>query len=117
MEDFKEMENELGAGIFIGNHKGKKLVIGADHRGFEYKEKIKEVFSEFEIVDVGTYSKERCDYPKISEEIGRFIAKDPKNRIGIGICGSGNGILIPASKHKGVYFDRFIQTVRFDVGG
>jgi ribose 5-phosphate isomerase B len=93
-----------GFRIPTGNHEGKTIVIGSDHRGFEYKEKIKDYLEKegYEILDVGTNSNERCDYPIFSDKIGSEIEKDYLNRIGIGICGSGIGILIPASKHKRV---------------
>lgn len=90
-----------GIKISIGSHQGKKIILGCDHRGFEVKEKLKELLENTK--DVGCSSKERVDYPVYSEKIGEEISKDPLNTIGIGICGSGIGIGIPASKFKGVY--------------
>jgi len=57
----------------IGTHEGKTIVIGADHRGYDYKNDIIDELSRrfYHIVDVGTYSPERCDYPEISDRIGR----------------------------------------------
>lgn len=98
-----------GINIPIGSHKGKIIIIGSDHRGFEYKKKIIKVFKikKYQIIDIGTSSSERCDYPSISDDLGKLVSKDVKyNTVGIGICGSGIGILIPASKHKGVYVAR-----------
>jgi len=94
-----------GIKVPIGSHERKTIVIGADHRGFEYKERIKEVFSKrnYQFIDVGTFSLERCDYPIISNKIAKQVAKDFYNKVGIGICGSGIGILIPASKHRSIY--------------
>lgn len=90
------------------SHEGKLIVIGADHRGFSYKVSIIDELKRkgYQILDVGTYSPERCDYPAISDEIGREVSEDPYGRAGIGICGSGIGILIPASKYRGVYAAR-----------
>jgi ribose 5-phosphate isomerase B len=100
-----------GIEVPIGTHKGKTIVIGSDHRGFEYKESIVRKLKEkgYEIEDVGIFSKEKCDYPLISEKIGKNISQDYLNRVGIGICGSGIGILIPASKHKRVYAARCLN--------
>jgi len=93
-----------GIKIPIGSHEGKTLVIGSDHRGFEYKNAIINYLEgDFVLIDVGTSSPERCDYPAISENIGSEIERDPYHTAGIGICGSGIGIIIPASKHNRVY--------------
>jgi len=88
----------------IGTHEKRKIIIGADHRGFDYKTKIiKELESKYGIEDIRTCSPERCDYPPISDKIGKFVSQYPYDRAGIGICGSGIGILIPASKHRFAY--------------
>ncbi len=104
MGNTEEVIISEGCTIPIGDYKKKTIVLGSDHRGFEYKGRIREVLTKegYEIIDVGTYSKERCDYPEISDKIGLEIEKDYLNKVGIGICGSGIGILIPASKHKRV---------------
>jgi len=98
-----------GIKVPIGSHEEKKIVIGSDHRGFNYKEKIKEALKtkNYQIDDVGTFSSERCDYPIISFNIAKLVSEDNNySSIGIGICGSGIGILIPASKYKGIYAAR-----------
>jgi ribose 5-phosphate isomerase B len=93
-----------GYEIPIGDLKDKVVVLGSDHRGFEYKQRIAEFLKGlgYETIDVGTFSKDRCDYPGISDKIGEEVERDYLHRVGIGICGSGIGILIPASKHKRV---------------
>lgn len=95
----------------IGNHEGKTIIIGADHRGFELKERIKKklIEKDYNVEDVGTFSNERCDYPAISEKIGKLVSEDSIDRVGIGFCGSGIGTLIPASKHKRVYVARCLN--------
>lgn len=100
-----------GIRVPVGSHEGKVIVIGSDHRGFSYKSKIVEVLKEkdYPLIDVGISSPERCDYPIISDNIGKEVSSDPYGRVGIGICGSGIGILIPASKHKGIYVARCLS--------
>lgn len=96
----------------VGSHVGKTIVIGSDHRGFNYKSEIVKVLEEtgYQLIDVGTSSPERCDYPTISDKIGKQVSEDSNySKVGIGICGSGIGILIPASKHKGVYVARCLS--------
>ncbi len=98
--------------VSIGNHSEKRIVIGADHRGFKYKVGIVHFLQNnlHEVLDVGTDSDERCDYPAIADKIGKLISDDKDhNTIGIGICGSGIGMSIPAGKHKGVYIVRCLN--------
>ena len=99
-----------GIKVPTGSHEGKKVIIGADHRGFAYKNKIIKMIQEkgYEVNDVGTHSLEKCDYPPISNKIGRLVSEDPYNSVGIGICGSGIGSLIPASKHSHIYVARCV---------
>lgn len=86
-----KIENIL---VPIGTHKGKTIVIGSDHRGFDYKgEIVKKLRNNYKIIDIGTFSNERCDYPIISKKIGECVNQDTSyNTIGIGLCGSGIGI-------------------------
>jgi ribose 5-phosphate isomerase B len=94
----------------VGTHENKKIIIGSDHRGFAYKEEIIKFLKEagYDLDDVGTYSADRCDYPPISDEIGRRLSAVNQN-VGIGVCGSGVGILVPASKHRNVYVARCLK--------
>lgn len=100
-----------GVKVAIGSHENKKIVIGSDHRGYNLKEQLKDFLKQFSqnIIDVGTNSTERADYPIYSEKIGNEISKDPLNTVGVAICGSGIGIAIPASKFKGVYAARCLN--------
>lgn len=108
-----------GLVVPIGNHCGKTIFIGSDHRGVDYKEKLSERIHQlmpergYKMIDVGTYSKERCDYPAISQEIGEEISVSSASGefkvVGIGICGSGIGIIIPAGKYPGVYAARCLS--------
>lgn len=108
----RKIINVEGIKVPVGSHEGKRIIIGADHRGFSYKNEIMGAAEEkgYQLIDIGTSSPERCDYPIISDNIGEGVSKDPDfNTVGIGICGSGIGILIPASKHKGIYTARCLS--------
>lgn len=99
-----------GMEVPVGTHEDRLIIIGADHRGFRYKRAVTEKLrSQYNVISIGTNSSERCDYPLISDELGRKISEDPLERVGIGICGSGIGMLIPASKHRGVYAARCLN--------
>ena len=80
-----------------------KVVIGADHGGFELKDFLKNNFEYPEIswLDVGTNSTESCDYPLIADKLSEVILNKQAD-IGVLICGSGIGISIAANRHKGI---------------
>lgn len=80
-----------------------KIVIGSDHGGFEYKEEIKKFLLEkgYKIMDVGTNSKDSCDYPVFAKEAVQKIINGEADR-GILICGTGIGMSITANKFKGI---------------
>jgi ribose 5-phosphate isomerase B len=81
------------------------IYLGADHRGFELKEKIKEWLSsqglEFEDLGNAVYD-EDDDYPDFASQVARRVAEDPKVNRGILLCGSGIGVDVVANKIQGV---------------
>lgn len=83
-----------------------KLAIGADHRGFEYKEYIQAhkfvTPSAISWLDVGTFTADRTDYPLYATQVAELVAAGTVDR-GILICGSGIGMVIAANRYKGVY--------------
>ena len=78
----------------------KKIVIGADHRGFKLKEELKksELLNKYEFIDVGCYSSDSVDYPEIGKKLAMEIQKDIENTLGIIICGSGIGVSIAVNR-------------------
>lgn len=81
----------------------KKIAIGADHAGFEEKEKVKKVLDELgvEYEDVGTFSTDSVDYPDFAEKVGEKIESGESEQ-GILVCGSGIGVAIAANKMHGI---------------
>ena len=81
----------------------KKIAIGADHAGFEEKEKVKKVLDELgiEYEDVGTFSNESVDYPDFAEKVGEKIESGESEQ-GILVCGSGIGVAMAANKMHGI---------------
>lgn len=77
--------------------------IGADHAGYELKEKVKKHFSEqgYTFKDYGCYSEESIDYPDFGHPVAEHVQEN-KDTLGIVICGSGNGINMTVNKHKGI---------------
>jgi len=80
-----------------------KIAIGSDHAGYHYKEIVKKHLEEkgFEVIDKGTYSEERVDYPVYGEAVANAVASGEADK-GIVICGTGIGISISANKVKGI---------------
>ena len=84
------------------------IYIGADHRGYELKEKIKQWLSdwgyEYEDMGAGEYNKDD-DYPDFAKAVATSVVlslSKGENSRGILVCGSGNGMVIAANKIKGV---------------
>lgn len=81
----------------------KKIAIGADHAGFEEKEKLKKTLDELgvEYEDVGTFSTDSVDYPDFAQKVGEKVESGEAEQ-GILVCGSGIGIAIAANKMHGI---------------
>jgi ribose 5-phosphate isomerase B len=82
---------------------GVKIAIGSDHGGYELKSKLAEYLKEekYNVDDLGTHSKESCDYPLIGFEVAKAVG-DGKDDRGILICRTGVGMAIIANKVHGV---------------
>jgi ribose 5-phosphate isomerase B len=81
----------------------KKIAIGGDHAGFEYKGKLVEKLTSlgFEVKDFGPFSDSSVDYPDYVHPLCSAI-EEGEFELGIVICGSGNGVAITANKHQGI---------------
>jgi len=80
-----------------------KIAIGSDHGGFELKAQLVEFLKDdgYDIQDMGTHSKESCDYPMIGFEVAKAVSRGSVDR-GILICKTGVGMVIIANKLHGV---------------
>ncbi len=80
-----------------------KLAIGNDHVAVEMKKEIKEYLEEkgYEVINVGTDSSERFNYPVSGYKVARMVA-DGEVDGGILICGTGVGISLSANKVHGI---------------
>ena len=81
----------------------KKIVIASDHAGYSLKEYVKKFLSrkKFQIKDVGVNSNEKVDYPDYAHKLSKILKKNT-NTTGILICGSGQGMIMAANKHKNI---------------
>src|SRR5579859_2723492 len=83
-----------------------KIYLGADHGGFELKEKVKTWLSEkgYEFEDYGPFSyDEKDDYPDFAFPVAEKVAEDSSGEsLGILACRSSAGVVIAANKVKGI---------------
>ncbi len=80
------------------------VYLGADHGGFEYKEKLKAYLKNrgYQVTDMGALSLDpEDDYPPIAQKVAKGVIEDPNNR-GILLCRSGAGVCIVANKFRGI---------------
>ena len=80
-----------------------KIAIGSDHGGYELKNSIIEFLKQekYAVEDMGTHSKDACDYPMIGFEVATAVSKGKADR-GILICKTGVGMVIIANKLHGI---------------
>jgi ribose 5-phosphate isomerase B len=80
-----------------------KIAVGADHAGFEVKERVKRILETrgHEVLDMGTHSTESTDYPAYAFRVGEAVRDGAAER-GVLVCDSGNGIAIAANKVEGI---------------
>jgi ribose 5-phosphate isomerase B len=88
------------------------IYLGADHRGFAMKEKLKAalVGDAYDVVDLGAaVYDENDDYPDYARAVAEAVGKNPG--LGVGdndgdrgflFCGSGFGVDIAANKFPGI---------------
>ncbi len=77
------------------------IYIGADHRGFELKGKIKDFLKSrgYQLVDMGDEKyDESDDYPLFAIKVAKQVSQEFETARGILICGSGVGVSVVANK-------------------
>ena len=77
------------------------ISIGNDHAGVNLKNHIVKYLSKkgFKINDKGTNTDKSVDYPDFIHPVSKEIEEN-KSKLGIIICGSGNGAAMTANKRK-----------------
>ena len=85
------------------NVKYEIIPVASDHGGFEMKGYIIDqlVSNGYQVKDFGTYDDKSVDYPDFIHPLARSI-NDGIYKLGIIICGSGNGAQMVANKYPKV---------------
>jgi|SRR6266481_5077640 len=80
-----------------------KIVLGADHAGYELKDKIKQHLQQqgVDVRDEGTSSPDSVDYPDYARLVAHDVAEQRAD-LGILVCGSGIGMAMAANKVDGI---------------
>lgn len=80
-----------------------RVVIASDHGGYAQKLELASFIATLghEVVDVGCFSEERCDYPDYADKAARIVASQQADRAVL-ICGTGIGMALTADKIAGV---------------
>uniref|UniRef100_UPI004047FC79 ribose 5-phosphate isomerase B n=1 Tax=Roseivirga sp. TaxID=1964215 RepID=UPI004047FC79 len=81
----------------------KKIAIGGDHAGFEYKKELINFLTDlgYSLADFGPDSDASVDYPDYVHPLATSV-EHGENDLGIAICGSGNGVCMTVNKHQGI---------------
>lgn len=83
--------------------KAQRIAIGCDHAAYDLKMQIIGWLEGqgYEVVDVGTDSRESCDYPVFAHAAAEKVAAGNCDK-GILVCGSGIGMSMAANKVTGI---------------
>ena len=81
----------------------KKVFLASDHAGFLLKQLIGKFLKKkgIKILDLGTKNKNSVDYPDFAHLLAKKLNKQ-KNNMGILVCGSGEGMIMTANRHKNI---------------
>ena len=79
------------------------IAAGCDHGGFSLKTLLIEHLTEsgHDVLDLGTYTNERVDYPDFAETVAKSVASGEAT-FGLLVCGSGIGVCMVANKIAGI---------------
>ena len=81
-----------------------KIAVGCDHAGYVLKPMVMDCLAqhpEVRLLDFGTHSEERVDYPDIALEAAKAVSEGRAD-CGVLLCGTGIGMAIAANKIKGI---------------
>ena len=81
-----------------------KVAVGADHKGFAFKERVKAIVQKLghTVTDFGTNSDQQSvDYPDFGLKVAHAV-RDHQADFGITVCWTGNGMNIAANKVHGI---------------
>ena len=80
-----------------------KLALGADHAGYDLKNKLKSWLQHegHQVLDLGTNSADSVDYPDYARRVADSVSHHDSD-LGLLVCGTGIGMAISANKVPGI---------------
>lgn len=81
-----------------------KIFLGADHNGYEHKEKLEAYLKKqgHEVIDAGSQSfNPDDDFPQYGALVASEVLAN-EDSVGILLCGSGQGVCMAANRFKGI---------------
>jgi len=80
-----------------------RIALGSDHAGFDAKESLREKLRALghDVLDVGTATRDSCDYPDFALKVAHAVAGRQADR-GVLVCGTGIGMAMTANKVPGI---------------
>src|SRR5258708_25205724 len=80
-----------------------RIVLGADHGGFELKKELVEGLRELKYIveDIGAHTGDPSDYPDFAHAVAVGVAQGTYER-GLLVDGTGVGMAITANRYQGV---------------
>ena len=80
-----------------------RIATGSDHAGYRLRRLLADRIAEggHEVVDLGSHSEDRVDYPDYGVAVGRAVAGGEAD-LGVCVCGTGIGIAMAANKITGI---------------
>ena len=81
----------------------KRVFLASDHAGFLLKQAISKFLKKkgIKILDLGPKNRNSVDYPDYAHLLAKKVNKK-KNNMGILVCGTGEGMIMTANKHKNI---------------
>lgn len=81
----------------------KNIALGCDHAGFDYKDAVISLLQEkgYTVADKGTNGPDSVDYPDFVHPVALDVVEQ-KAKLGIVMCGSGNGVAMTVNKYADV---------------
>jgi ribose 5-phosphate isomerase B len=102
-ENLKSLVAEVVREVLARRSTTRTVALGADHGGFELKTRLKGFLEGqgYAVLDVGTRSKDACDFPDYAKAVARAVLSG-SCEAGIMIDGMGIGSAMVCNKFRGI---------------
>ena len=99
----KDDSNAMTTDAAASTSSSHKLIIGADHGGFEVKQAVVQHLRDkgHTVEDIGTDSSESVDYPDFADQVATRVLAGEFDA-GVLVCTSGIGMSIAANRYEGI---------------